>query len=488
MVHVFVRNEDGQTELGSLLIPDSLGILPPMLRVFRIKGDTMELSTLDELKQKNDRPKRYAHFDKRVSLATAWGYVTNPERVAHHAFYPFIHYTKTIYKFDKQENKRKPKTREIRYSAHIDRCIYQYYGALLNEKYYERLKQDGLSHVAIAYRSDLHKNNLHFAKDAFDFIRCVSDCYIIVGDFTNFFDTLQHRYLKQRLVDFLGAKLPPDYYALFKNITQYSSWDLDDLIQLNGLEGEKSKYKKLNSREQVLPPEKFKQYKATHASPNRSGCGIPQGSAISAVLSNIYMLAFDKVLNNYVQGLSGLYMRYCDDFIIVLPNDGRAAFEKQLAFIRDTVEQIPNLQLEPRKTQVFSFCSGTLLSENQTFGQGENNGHNILNYLGLAFNGQRISLRDKTISKYYNRMYRKAKTIIRQGGISPKGNRITGKELYKRYSYKGAKGFDRKTKKPLRNFISYVQRAEKIFGPDEAVDLVGKRHMQKISKRLKVIK
>ena len=48
--------------------------------------------------------------------------------------------------------------------------------------------------VAVAYRTDLHKNNIHFAKVAVDFIRESGPCYIMIGDFTNFFDNLDHRY------------------------------------------------------------------------------------------------------------------------------------------------------------------------------------------------------------------------------------------------------------------------------------------------------
>lgn len=37
--------------------------------------------------------KHYAHFDYRTSLADQWEYISDPENVAKHGFYPFIHYT-----------------------------------------------------------------------------------------------------------------------------------------------------------------------------------------------------------------------------------------------------------------------------------------------------------------------------------------------------------------------------------------------------------
>lgn len=38
--------------------------------------------------------KGYAHFDVRTSMREKKGYILDPEKIAHHGFYPFIHYTK----------------------------------------------------------------------------------------------------------------------------------------------------------------------------------------------------------------------------------------------------------------------------------------------------------------------------------------------------------------------------------------------------------
>ena len=53
---------------------------------------------------------------------------------------------------------------------------------------------------------------------------------------------------------------------------------------------------------------------------NPNSYGIPQGSPISALLANVYMLDIDKKIYEIVTGHNGMYMRYSDDFIIILPD------------------------------------------------------------------------------------------------------------------------------------------------------------------------
>lgn len=114
---------------------------------------------LREWKEKNKHRRNYAHFDSKISLNRVWSYISNPEKVAKHGFYPFIHYTIIFHKFNKRKGKLK-KYREIYYSGHRDRYIYQYYGFKLNQLYNARVKLDNTDGVAIAYRNNMHKNNI----------------------------------------------------------------------------------------------------------------------------------------------------------------------------------------------------------------------------------------------------------------------------------------------------------------------------------------
>ena len=177
----------------------------------------------------------YAHFDCRTDIAQQRSYISVPQNIEQHGFYPFIHYQQRQVKFNK-ETGPKEKKRDICYASHIDRCIYQYYSFLLGEKYNQRVVKDGLSNVAVAYRTDLHKNNIHFAKRVIQFIRNNSPCYIMIGDFTGFFDHLDHGYLKQQWCSLMGvSELPKDHYKVFRSVTRYSTWELSDLLALNSL-------------------------------------------------------------------------------------------------------------------------------------------------------------------------------------------------------------------------------------------------------------
>ena len=206
---------------------------------------------------------QYTHFDRRVSLDKCFEYITSPDKVAHHGFYPFIHYTIKSRKV-KDGKKDKSKKRQIYYAAHIDGWIYRYYAYLINDAYNQRVKKDGIDSVAVAYRTNLRKSNIDFAKEAFQHIRDTTSCYVMIGDFTDFFDSLDHVYLKKQLCDLLSVeKLPDDLYAVYKNVTRFSYVELHDLLVLNGLEDTPKGRKEFNNRshERALSPEEFRQNK-----------------------------------------------------------------------------------------------------------------------------------------------------------------------------------------------------------------------------------
>lgn len=421
--------------------------------------------------------KHYAHFDYRTSLADQWEYISVPENIATHGFYPLIHYTQKSDKFNPVSKKKKEKSREIRYAAHIDSCIYQYYSFLLNEQYNQRVGQDGISDVPVAYRTDLGKNNVHFSKAAIDFIRQCNECYVMIGDFTNFFDNLDHQYLKMRWCDLLGCKyLPPDHYAVFKNITKYSTWEREDLLAINQLKNTPAGIRKLNAKNKVLTDAQFHENKS-HIQPKSKDepYGIPQGSPISATLANVYMLDADNQIAALVRKHNGFYMRYSDDFMIVVPIcDGYDAKEI-LGAAREIIASIPNVTLQPEKTQYFYYNEPHLHNCSKEVDKSADDKNKVINFLEFSFDGAAVTVRPKTITKYHYRMRRKGKTIAKLKGVSPKGKHISNRNIYEKYSERGAYG-------KRGNFLTYINRADAIFVDEPNITRDTRRHMQKIRK------
>lgn len=422
---------------------------------------------VDFVKHHNDT-KPYAHFDLRVSLSmpSIRKYVMDRTKIVTHSFYPFIHFEKKNSRYGKKGPK---KPRELYYCSHLDRCVYQRYAFLLNYQYSIWACENNIDDVAIAYRDNLGKNNIDFAKDAFDAIRSFPQCFILVGDFTNFFDNLEHQYLKKMMCEVLGVeRLPQDYFSVFKNITRFSSWDWKDIVKAAGENiAERGVRKKINSKETLLTKEQFQKNKKD-IKKNISGVGVPQGAPISAVLSNIYMIKFDKDIKRYVTSKGGIYMRYSDDFIIVLPYERDAEIADFTSYIFSYVESMKGLiDLQKEKTSCYTYKDEVIYEGDQP---------SSINYLGFLFDGKNIRIRPRAITKYYYRMRRKANTIGRSNWTSSKGRRISAKELYSIYSRNDEK----------QTFIDYARKAKGILKlNDQEANALIKHHKRKIAMAIK---
>lgn len=394
-------------------------------------------------------------------------YVMDREKVAVHSFYPFIHFEKKNSRYGKKGPK---KPRQLYYCSHLDRCVYQRYAFLLNQEYNKHIKNTAIDRVAVAYRDNLGKNNIDFAKMAFNTIKGESHCIVIVGDFTEFFDRLDHQYLKKMLCNLLDVeKLPKDYYAVFKNITRFASWDWKLLVEQSGHSiTERGIRTTLNKQDVILSKSQFDQHKASIIR-NNSSKGVPQGSPISAVLSNIYMLQFDKAVSDYVLENGGTYMRYSDDFLVIMPYQNAQDIQEYENWIFSQVKKIKGLDLQKEKTAVYIYDDGSIFDY-------RSNQLATIDYLGFVFDGSNIKLRPKSITKYYYRMRRKAQTIGRSHWESPKGKHISARNLYDIY----ASGGEHQT------FIDYAKRAKDILKlNDREVDSLIKHHKRKIANAIK---
>ena len=163
--------------------------------------------------------------------------------------------------------------------------------------------------------------------------------------------------------------------------------------------------------------------------------------------------------------------------ISILPDVAEINAAEAFGKIHTLLKTAPRLTLEQSKTQYFHYADGELENCGKQFHAEADGSSRFINFLGFTFDGRQVSIRAQTISKYYYRMYRKANNIAKAGGYTPAGKHISCENLYRRYSERGADG------KP-GNFLTYVSRAEREYGSDEAITRDTKRHMQKIRKAL----
>ena len=431
--------------------------------------------------------KYYVHLDTKKYSKEYEGRVRNPEWVIKHGFFPFIHFQMAFKKYiviDDSGNKDiKHKIRNIYYSAHTDRFIYEYYGNRLNDLYNNKAKELGINNAVIAYRNNKHKlNNIDFAKEVFEFIAQNDNLYIFIADFTDFFDNLSNSYLKEKICEVMSINsLPEAEFKIYKSIINCSYFERDDILNHLGLKNDE--LKKLN---QYFNTEEFHKFKKNNLKKWGKDKGIPQGSSISAVYANVYMLEFDKIINDYITSRCGLYRRYCDDIIIALPiqlTENWSEYRNIKEFILGIKDRIPNLVINEDKTQQFIFKDKKVfdININQTF----------LSYLGFTFDGKSVRLRDKSLFKYYCRAYKKIRAVNNQIGQ----NKIAAKKaLYKNYTHLGDRPYsigkkDKKTGKIyFGNFITYARKADVKFRESTCIDSKihnqTKRHWKYINKKI----
>lgn len=366
--------------------------------------------------------------------------------------------------------------RIIRYCSHMDRCIYQRYAFLLGEAYDCYAIEAGIDGSAIAYRSGKAKSTIDYAKSAFDFLVSAGECVVLVADFESFFENVDHKVLKRALCSVLNMQqLPDDYYSVFKNSTRYSCWDWKDIVALNRLEKSRSARKDLNSRDVILNREVFRKLAPTHSIRNDSGRGIPQGSPVSSVFSNVYLADLDQSICRIVESSKGLYYRYCDDLFVAIPvaeGGVRAALEVANRVIAD-IGEYEGVSLQEDKTGFFLFESrdeGGIIAKISDCGFVLDPKSHI-DYLGFSFDGTNRRIRAKAITKYHYKMRRKARTVAVQG----RGAR----NLYGTYS----KHAHRLTGRG--SFVDYAKKAsDAMHLNDPAADSVIRRDMEKIAKAI----
>jgi hypothetical protein len=179
------------------------------------------------------------------------------------------------------------------------------------------------------------------------------------------------------------------------------------------------------------------------------------------LLSNIYLLDFDTKISRLVARCGGLYRRYCDDLLIVLPTARQRT--KVLRIVQERLRRL-GLPIHPTKTELTDFVkNGDRLTT-----------HKPLNYLGFTFDGRNKRLRPASIARFYKKMragvgrMRAIRFRAQKSSTPEERAPLRRRKLHILYSYLGR-----------HNFLSYAFDAARIMK-----DLGIKRQVKAHWKRL----
>ncbi|PIE50574.1 MAG: hypothetical protein CSA38_02705 [Flavobacteriales bacterium] len=460
--------------------------------------------------------KKYPHIGfqlKEENIPELETYIMDDKNIAKHSFLPFLHRTVFQRKFRANDKgvknkckkrkrvKHKPKSREIFFASHLDSQIYSYYSYLLSDKYEKFIKNKPFNKSVVAYRKieiegqkNKNKCNIDFALEAFSFIKENNDkeLTVIVADITKFFDSLDRKILKRKWSEVWNNSntLEKDHYNVYKSLTniRYVNEDIlfrkykSDIWVKTKAENNpyKTKFKqkpikhkrflKDHNAVAYCTKKEFLQNSISLVSKSSKTKGIPQGTALSATLANIYMLDFDQEIHNYINNINGFYQRYSDDLILIVP---RKQQKQAIKTLRDLVsdENKVNLEIHPDKTKVYHFHKeqGQFVG----FEVNENTGTKkakTLEYLGFEYNGKRALIKTAGYSKFNRSMkksFKRATSLAINASTTP--NEIYKNSLYKRFTYKGARRrqiYNKNTKTTRYdwgNYLSYVEKANVTF-------------------------
>ena len=419
--------------------------------------------------------KGYLHFDSRYWLPTLKDdfqkFISNSSNLESRAFYPFlkiVHKTPR-FRFDPMTKKRVVdfKPRPICYASHFDALIYSFCSHYLTKIYEDFIHKYEIDEVVLAYRTDLNKCNIDFSKEIFDYVEANGACTAIALDVKGFFDNLDHQILKAKWIKVLDqglTELPTEQFKVFKSLTTFSYVNKNTILSDLNLKLANLSTQPKSILELVPGTRDFEKFRYLRSrniiATNIKPFGIPQGSPMSAVLSNIYMVDFDRDMIAVAKDFGCLYRRYCDDILFVCPTENASrikleAYNKiadyKLSIQKKKEEEI--LFQENSKGEFRAFDAKKLsLATNPINELNEQKYYKPLQYLGFEYNGKNILIRSSSTSRYFRKMKARVdKTIKMAYSQYGKGGRIMKRKLLHRYTHLGK-----------RNFISYALNSSKL--------------------------
>lgn len=388
------------------------------------------------------RKRRYRHLDYPVNEVFA-AKAEDPQFVARHSFTPLLAYEKRERRYKRQSDgsrRSEWKRRPIMFASHRDACILSVYSARLNGRLEVHYAAAGLSDCVLAYRAT-GKANYDFAAEVYAFARVHSPVMILAFDVTGFFDNLDHGLLKGRLKRLLDvSELPGDWYKVLRTLTGHHSVGLDAL-RAHPVFRERFES---GRRGPIATIAELKRHGVPIHPNGTPGRGIPQGTPISAALSNVYMVDFDAAAQASCEARGGLYRRYSDDILVVCkPEDAQALENQIMALI--TAER---LEINASKTERTWFDLEADRGKNEALAQ----------YLGFIFDRDGAMIRASSLARQWRkqrRSLRRARRLLEAQIAAGRTPTVHTKRLRRRF-----------TMPQFRNFGSYGRRSARAFRAD----------------------
>ena len=460
--------------------------------------------------------KQYRHLDNIIGLTEAREVVSKIEAGKRHQYLPLLRYKvkwrrppRKIRVFDKKKKKvsleteiREPKSRPISYASHKDAVAYKYIREGISPLFEQSLEQDGLSNNILAYRripknkGTGNKSNIDFAAEAFEAIRNLNHCCVVAVDIKDYFGSIDHKLLEQRLLKLLNThQLPRDLARAFRNVTQYRYVDLEMAYQALGFSELKNGQLRFKLKKSKIPRKlcssadfREKIVKAGLVKDNPYAHGIPQGTPVSDILANLFLRDVDLILKKYSENKGGYFFRYSDDILLILPGDGRTANKAEQFVSKCLKRHSPLLKLGADKTEISIFKNGisayNLHPVRCSKRKAKSYSNLGISYLGFRFDGHRTFLRNSTIANLRRKIVKRCHVIGTKHVQRYRGKSKTWllknapvhktKELYLQMrmdninqtrSANGTKDAPEGSSDPYedKNFYSYLKTAEKRF-------------------------
>jgi RNA-directed DNA polymerase len=175
---------------------------------------------------------------------------------------------------------------------------------------------------------------------------------------------------------------------------------------------------------------------------NPNEFGIPQGTPISSVFSNLYLMDFDRSLIDACALAGGLYQRYSDDILVICPVGKEAELTNIVT--KSLADHRLTLAADKTDEQLFDPKSPT-----------------VFQYLGFNVSADGAVIRPSSLARQWRKIKRSINKTRRVGmaAILPgKANKIFVSKLRQRFSPVGS-----------RNFSKYARRAGEAFGSKKIV-------------------